>query len=115
VSAQGSLFAAATKPKGPTGGTWSVSRTHRPGVVCELTYLEGALLRTLYVVTDAPQVGDGSADAQLLAAAPLLRAALEHAVEWLDEQGCDCGTDEPGTCALCEANAALVAAGPEVR
>jgi len=36
-----------------------------------------------------------------------LRAALRHAVEWLDEQGCDCGTDEPGTCALCEANAAL--------
>jgi hypothetical protein len=36
-----------------------------------------------------------------------LRGALRHAVEWLDEQGCDCGTDEPGTCALCEAHAAL--------
>lgn len=113
MTAQGSLFAQAAKTKGPTGGTWSVTSTHRPGVVCELTYLEGTLLRTLYVVTDAPQVGDGPADAQLLASAPRLRAALEHAIEWLDEQGCDCGTDEPGSCALCEARAALAASGCE--
>lgn len=33
--------------------------------------------------------------------------ALEHANEWLEIEGCDCGTDEPGTCALCEASAAL--------
>lgn len=36
-----------------------------------------------------------------------LIAALEHAVEWMDEDGCDCGTDEPGTCGLCHANRAL--------
>ena len=30
-----------------------------------------------------------------------LRAALIPAVEWMREDGCDCGTDEPGTCALC--------------
>jgi len=36
-----------------------------------------------------------------------LESALEHAIEWLAEEGCDCGTDEPGTCALCEAQAAL--------
>jgi hypothetical protein len=27
--------------------------------------------------------------------------ALEMAEEHLSEEGCDCGTDEPGTCALC--------------
>jgi len=34
-------------------------------------------------------------------------SALEHAIEWMSEDGCDCGTDEPGTCGLCEARAAL--------
>lgn len=33
--------------------------------------------------------------------------ALEHDKEWLDEFGCDCGTDEPGTCAWCENKRAL--------
>ena len=36
-----------------------------------------------------------------------LRSALVHADEWLDELGCDCGTDEPGTCAFCDCRAAL--------
>ena len=57
------------------------------------------------------------ADAQRLA------EALRHAEEWLDDEGCDCGTvdctcwrvatwsarDEPSTCALCECRAALAA------
>lgn len=85
MTAQGSLFAQATKARGPTGGTWSVTSTHRPGVVCELTYLEGTLLRTLYIVTDAPQVGDGPADAHLLKAAPRLRDALQALVDQLPD------------------------------
>ena len=36
--------------------------------------------------------------------------ALARAKEWMDEDGCDCGQDEPGTCALCICNAALAAA-----
>lgn len=28
---------------------------------------------------------------------------LTHAHTWMSEDGCDCGTDEPGTCAMCEA------------
>ncbi len=35
-----------------------------------------------------------------------LARALDHALEWLREEGCDCG-DEPGTCALCEAERTL--------
>ena len=41
-----------------------------------------------------------------------LEAALIAAKEWLDELGCDCGTDEPGTCALCLVDAALAKAVP---
>ena len=33
--------------------------------------------------------------------------ALQSAVEWMKEDGCDCGTDEPGTCALCLCQNAL--------
>lgn len=36
-----------------------------------------------------------------------LRNALRGAVMWMDDDGCDCGTDEPGTCALCVAEATL--------
>lgn len=36
-----------------------------------------------------------------------LAEALRHAVEWLQEEGCDCGVGEAGTCALCEALALL--------
>jgi hypothetical protein len=36
-----------------------------------------------------------------------LARALTHALEWMREEGCDCGTDEPGTCALCEAERVL--------
>ena len=32
---------------------------------------------------------------------------LRHAEEWMAEEGCDCGVDEPGTCALCEVREAL--------
>ena len=39
--------------------------------------------------------------------------AMEHALEWLEEEGCDCGTDEPNTCALCHAKAVLAAAKEE--
>ena len=39
-----------------------------------------------------------------------LRKALEHAAEWMAYYGCDCGNDEPGTCGLCVATAALAAA-----
>jgi hypothetical protein len=28
---------------------------------------------------------------------------LKDAIAWMDPDGCDCGTDEPGTCALCMA------------
>lgn len=37
------------------------------------------------------------------------RQVLAHAQEWLDEQGCDCGVDEPGTCAACEVRELLEA------
>ena len=33
--------------------------------------------------------------------------ALRNAEEWMSEEGCDCGVDEPGTCALCEVREAL--------
>ena len=33
--------------------------------------------------------------------------ALRAAEEWMSEDGCDCGTDEPGTCALCLVRAAI--------
>jgi len=36
--------------------------------------------------------------------------AMERGKEWMDEAGCDCGQDEPNTCALCVCNAALAAA-----
>ena len=36
-----------------------------------------------------------------------LREALTQAKDWIDEWGCDCGTDEPGTCAVCLADTAL--------
>jgi hypothetical protein len=49
-------------------------------------------------------------DARLIAAAPVMLKALKHADEWLDELGCDCGTDEPGTCAFCEVRAAIAKA-----
>jgi len=28
---------------------------------------------------------------------------LEDAIAWMELDGCDCGTDEPGTCVLCMA------------
>jgi hypothetical protein len=81
VTAQAGLFDQ-PKPKGATPGPWSISRTHRPGVVAELTYLEGSLLRTLYIVSAQP-IGSGEADALLLAAAPVLHAAAEEAMDML--------------------------------
>jgi len=36
--------------------------------------------------------------------------ALEAAREWMIEEGCDCGVDEPESCALCLTVAALAAA-----
>ena len=39
-----------------------------------------------------------------------LELALTAAVDRMCSEGCDCGTDEPGTCALCVCEAALVAA-----
>lgn len=39
--------------------------------------------------------------------------ALIRAEEWMSDKGCDCGADEPGMCALCVAEAALVAAKGE--
>ena len=38
-----------------------------------------------------------------------LVAALESAREWMIEEGCDCGVDEPESCALCLTVAALAA------
>ena len=35
--------------------------------------------------------------------------ALESAREWMIEEGCDCGVDEPESCALCLTVAALAA------
>lgn len=43
---------------------------------------------------------------------------LQSAEEWMAEDGCDCGTDEPGTCALCRVRAATnpyLAGGGEPR
>jgi hypothetical protein len=36
-----------------------------------------------------------------------LRGLLGRCEEWMAEDGCDCGTDEPGSCALCQARAYL--------
>lgn len=36
-----------------------------------------------------------------------LARALDHALEWLRELGCDCGVDESGTCGLCVAERTL--------
>lgn len=33
--------------------------------------------------------------------------ALRSADAWMTPDGCDCGTDEPGTCALCMTRALL--------
>ncbi len=40
-----------------------------------------------------------------------LREVLEHALEWMGEDGCDCGVDEPGTCGLCRVERALAEGG----
>jgi hypothetical protein len=42
-----------------------------------------------------------------------LIAALESARDWMEEDGCDCGTDEPGTCGLCLVRAWLAASRAE--
>ncbi len=36
-----------------------------------------------------------------------LARALDHALEWLHEEGCDCGISELGTCGLCVAERTL--------
>lgn len=36
---------------------------------------------------------------------------LVHAFEWIQELGCDCGTDEPDTCAYCRIHSHLRARG----
>lgn len=36
-----------------------------------------------------------------------MKAALQAAQEWMEQDGCDCGTDEPGSCALCLTKEAL--------
>ena len=36
-----------------------------------------------------------------------LEAAMHQAVEWMADDGCDCGEDEPGSCALCRCAALL--------
>ena len=43
----------------------------------------------------------------LLSEVERLRTVLAAAREWMAEDGCDCGTDEPGTCALCQVEAAV--------
>lgn len=50
---------------------------------------------------------------QLVADLRACGEALAHADEWLDELGCDCGVDEPGTCAFCEVRTALARPGVE--
>ena len=35
--------------------------------------------------------------------------ALVGAIDWMQEDGCDCEPDEPGACALCVATAAIAA------
>jgi len=36
-----------------------------------------------------------------------LQDLLMEAAVWMAEDGCDCGTDEPGTCGLCRIQKAL--------
>ena len=40
-------------------------------------------------------------------------SALQAAEDWLAKGGCHCGTDKPGTCALCKVRAAIAAAEGE--
>jgi hypothetical protein len=44
---------------------------------------------------------------RLVARNAKLEAAIEPAVAWMENDGCDCGTDEPGSCALCLCTALL--------
>ena len=46
--------------------------------------------------------------AQLRATEAVVEAA-RAARDWMSDDGCDCGTDEPGTCALCVLEARLCA------
>lgn len=92
----------------PTPGPWHVETGTPSGRRLVADLVEGDLRLTHYrIVHDGESEGDGEADANFIASAPDLLAALHHALEWLEIEGCDCGTDEPGTCALCEAGAAV--------
>ncbi len=53
--------------------------------------------------------GQARAEKKLARHVKPLLDALENSVAWMDDQGCDCGTDEPGTCALCVAQELLAA------
>lgn len=77
---------------------WSRSKPNETGVL---------IARTCF----APQ---SEANARLIAAAPELLEACRRAIDWLDELGCDCGTDEPGTCAVCIVRAAIQKAGGRI-
>jgi hypothetical protein len=57
------------------------------------------------------QVADEITSARArLALYPSLVEALRQAEDWMESEGCDCGTDEPGTCGLCAVRAALARA-----
>lgn len=34
------------------------------------------------------------------------KSVIEEAINWMEWEGCDCGVDEKGTCALCQLKAA---------
>lgn len=42
------------------------------------------------------------------------REVVDNAIDWMESDGCDCGTDEKGTCALCRMKQAAVWNAQEV-
>jgi len=100
---------------GHTPGPWEVvdggdfRQVHGPGG-------EAIAFEPIVVHRGSPATGTWvdangeEANLRLIAAAPEMLEALRQAKDWLDEVGCDCGTDEPGTCAMCLVDAAIAKA-----
>jgi len=75
----------------------------RLGVVMPERDTARAEVERLQVGVAALDIADRAGQAEI----KRLKGVLAAAREWMAEDGCDCGTDEPGTCALCQVEAAV--------